>query len=154
VLANDSGSEGDSLIVTGVSDPLNGTATVNPDNTVTYDPDGCFAGTDMFTYTISDGRGGPDSATVTVRVRKTSRGPRSAKECAPSTSSGAMRKRSWATTARDDLMGVAQQVVSRDHVSFQDLMGGVQPRVELQEPIREHHRRAEELDTALREALR
>jgi hypothetical protein len=32
-------------------------------------------GTDTFTYTISDGNGGMDTATVTVRNRKTSRRP-------------------------------------------------------------------------------
>lgn len=73
VLANDSDADGDLLTVTGVGDPSNGAATVNPDDTVTYDPDGCFVGTDTFTYTISDGLGGTDTALVTVRVRNTSR---------------------------------------------------------------------------------
>jgi hypothetical protein len=73
VLANDSDADGDSLTVTGVTDPPNGMAMINTDNTVTYDPDGCFVGTDTFTYTISDGNGGTDSATVSVRMRKTSR---------------------------------------------------------------------------------
>lgn len=72
VLANDSDPNADPLTVTGVTDPPNGTATVNPDSTVTYDPDGCFVGTDSFTYTVEDGRGGTDTALVTVRVRKTS----------------------------------------------------------------------------------
>lgn len=73
VLGNDSDPDGDVLTVTGVTDPPNGATTVNPDNTVTYDPDGCFTGTDTFTYTISDGSGGTDIATVTIRVRGTSK---------------------------------------------------------------------------------
>lgn len=74
VLANDSDPDCcDTLTVTGVSDPANGTATINPDNTVTYDPDGCFVGTNTFTYTVSDGNGGIAMATVTVRVRRTTR---------------------------------------------------------------------------------
>jgi hypothetical protein len=73
VLANDSDPDGDSLTVTGVSDPPNGTATRNADNTVTYRSDCGFQGFDTFTYTISDGAGGTDTGMVTVRVRKTSR---------------------------------------------------------------------------------
>jgi hypothetical protein len=73
VLANDSDPDGDPLTVTAVTDPPRGTATRNADNTVTYRPDCGFTGTDMFTYTISDGRGGTASALVTVTVRRTSR---------------------------------------------------------------------------------
>jgi hypothetical protein len=73
VLANDSDADGDSLTVTGVTSPANGTATINPDNTVTYRSNCGFQGVDSFTYTISDGNGGTDTAQVTVRVRKTSR---------------------------------------------------------------------------------
>jgi Bacterial Ig domain len=73
VLANDSDPDGDPLTVTGVTDPPNGTATINPDNTVTYRPECGFLGTDTFTYTIDDGRSGTDTGVVTVRVRKTSR---------------------------------------------------------------------------------
>jgi hypothetical protein len=73
VLANDSDPNGDSLTVTSVTQPANGTATNNGDGTVTYDPDCAFQGVDTFTYTISDGQGGMDTATVSVRVRKTSR---------------------------------------------------------------------------------
>lgn len=73
VLANDSDPNGDTLTVTSVTQPANGTATNNGNGTVTYDPDCAFQGTDTFTYTISDGQGGMDTATVSVRVRKTSR---------------------------------------------------------------------------------
>ena len=73
MLANDSDPDGDPLTVTGVTDPPNGTATINPDNTVTYRPECGFLGTDTFTYTIDDGQGGTDTGVVTVRVRKTSR---------------------------------------------------------------------------------
>ena len=34
----------------------------------TYDPDENFFGTDSFTYSVSDGRGGTDTATVTINV--------------------------------------------------------------------------------------
>ena len=73
VLANDSDPDGDPLTVTGVTDPPNGTAVNNGDGTVTYTPDCGFVGIDTFDYTISDGQGGMDTGTVTVRNRKTSR---------------------------------------------------------------------------------
>lgn len=68
VLDNDSDPNGDPLTVTEVTQPSNGTATVNPDNTVTYSPHSGFIGTDSFTYTISDGRGGTATARVTITV--------------------------------------------------------------------------------------
>lgn len=73
VLVNDSDPDCcDTLTVLAVSDPPNGTATINPNNTVTYDPDGCFVGIDTFTYTITDGNAGTAMAMVTVTVRKAS----------------------------------------------------------------------------------
>lgn len=69
VLANDSDGDGDTLTVTAVGDPPNGTATTNG-STVTYTPDANFIGADSFTYTIGDGRGASDTATVTVTVRE------------------------------------------------------------------------------------
>jgi M6 family metalloprotease-like protein len=74
VLANDSDPDGDSLTVSGVSQPAHGLAEVNGDGSITYTPDAGFFGTDAFTYTISDGRGGSSSATVSVNVRATGGG--------------------------------------------------------------------------------
>ncbi len=68
VRVNDTDADGDSLSISSVSDPANGTASVNGDGTVRYTPDQDFAGTDTFTYTVSDGNGGTDTATVTVDV--------------------------------------------------------------------------------------
>lgn len=67
VLANDSDPDGDSLTVTGVTQPAHGTAAVNGNKTV-YTPATDYVGTDSYTYTISDGNGGTDTATVTVTV--------------------------------------------------------------------------------------
>jgi RHS repeat-associated protein len=68
VLANDNDPDLDPLTVTGVTQPTNGTAEVNQDNTVTYTPGSGFMGTDSFTYAIDDGQGETASATVQVTV--------------------------------------------------------------------------------------
>jgi uncharacterized repeat protein (TIGR01451 family) len=68
VLANDSDADGDSLTVSAVTQPANGSVVNNNDGTVTYTPDTGFVGQDSFTYTLSDGKGGSDTATVTVTV--------------------------------------------------------------------------------------
>jgi hypothetical protein len=43
------------LTVTGSTQPLNGTVTVNPNGSFTYNPAAGFSGLDSFTYTASDG---------------------------------------------------------------------------------------------------
>jgi hypothetical protein len=63
VLANDTGAY--PLTVTEVTQGANGTVDLI-DGVVTYTPNSLFTGRDTFTYTISDGHGGTDSATVTV----------------------------------------------------------------------------------------
>ncbi len=76
VLANDS--DVDSLVITvsSVGLPANGAA-VNNGTDVTYTPAAAFSGTDTFTYTISDGSGGSDTAQVTVTVNPAAEPPRS-----------------------------------------------------------------------------
>ncbi|NBC31711.1 MAG: tandem-95 repeat protein [Alphaproteobacteria bacterium] len=68
VLDNDSDPDGDTIGVTGTTDPENGGIVVNDDDTITYTPENGFSGTDSFTYTIADFRGGIDTATVTVTI--------------------------------------------------------------------------------------
>jgi uncharacterized repeat protein (TIGR01451 family) len=70
VLDNDSDVDGDTLTIDSVTQGTNGSVT-NNGNDVTYTPDPYFDGTDSFTYTISDGNGGTDTATVIVTVLKT-----------------------------------------------------------------------------------
>jgi hypothetical protein len=67
VLDNDHDVDGDTLAVNSVGPAGNGSV-VNNGNDVTYTPFGSFTGTDSFTYTISDGNGGTDTAAVTVTV--------------------------------------------------------------------------------------
>ncbi len=68
VLGNDSDPDGDTLSITSVSNPPNGSATLNPDNTIRYAPDSNYHGSDTFSYTVSDGNGGSDSASVGMTV--------------------------------------------------------------------------------------
>ncbi len=67
VLANDSDPDGDTLSVTANTNPTNGTVTRSGGN-ITYMPKAGFTGTDTFTYTISDGKGGTAIGTVTITV--------------------------------------------------------------------------------------
>lgn len=70
VLANDSDPDDnlDPSSVTVTVAPGDGVATVNPDGTITYDPDPAFTGFDTFTYEVCDFGGLCDTATVTVQV--------------------------------------------------------------------------------------
>ena len=67
VLANDTDVEGPGLTVTSVTDGAHGTVSTNG-STLTYTHDGSAATSDTFTYEISDGQGGIDSATVAITV--------------------------------------------------------------------------------------
>jgi uncharacterized repeat protein (TIGR01451 family) len=72
VLGNDTDGDGDPLTITANSSPANGTASCA--SVCTYTPNPGFAGTDTFTYTISDGRGGADTGIVTITVSGASGG--------------------------------------------------------------------------------
>lgn len=74
VLANDSDPDGDPLAVQGVTVPGNGTVVNNGGASVTYTPDNGFMGVDNFTYTVHDGTGRTDTATVVVWVSDDSDG--------------------------------------------------------------------------------
>ena len=63
ILANDTGT---ALTVTQATNPSNGNAVINSNNTITYTPNANFAGSDSFTYRITDSFG--QTATATVRI--------------------------------------------------------------------------------------
>ncbi|MEJ5992769.1 Ig-like domain-containing protein, partial [Ramlibacter sp. PS3R-8] len=64
---NDTDQDGDTLTVTAVGNAVGGTVTIVGGNAV-FTPDPNFTGAATFEYTISDGNGGTDTATVTVNV--------------------------------------------------------------------------------------
>ncbi|MCB1958636.1 MAG: tandem-95 repeat protein, partial [Rhodocyclaceae bacterium] len=68
LLANDSDVDGDTLTITSVGPSTNGAAVLNPDGSVTFTPTGNFNGQASFVYTVSDGNGGTDTATVTITI--------------------------------------------------------------------------------------
>ena len=70
VVANDTDVEGDTLRVSAVGTPSQGTAIIKAGSTteVTYTPNANFHGSDSFTYVVSDGNGGTDTGTVDVTV--------------------------------------------------------------------------------------
>ncbi len=67
VLENDYDVDGDVLQILSTLERVQGTAEVSGD-VILYTPTPGFTGTDSFTYTIDDGHGGQDTATVTILV--------------------------------------------------------------------------------------
>ncbi len=68
LLANDSDVDGDTLTITGFIQAANGVVTDNGDGTWSYTPNQHFFGIDTLSYSIADGNGGVDSATLTLNV--------------------------------------------------------------------------------------
>jgi formylglycine-generating enzyme required for sulfatase activity len=68
VLANDTDADGDSLSILSPGTPSHGTVTKNANSTLHYLPAAGFSGTDSFTYSVTDAKGGTASAKVTVTV--------------------------------------------------------------------------------------
>jgi hypothetical protein len=68
VLDNDTDADDDTLILLSVDTPTSGEVVFTADGVVTYTPDADFNGSDAFGYEVSDGRGGTDTAMVSVTV--------------------------------------------------------------------------------------
>ena len=86
LIGNDNDPDGDDLIITEINGtpvtigeptelPSGAVVTVNPDGTVIYEPVDEYNGPDSFTYTISDGEGGTDTATVMLDVTSVNDAP-------------------------------------------------------------------------------
>ena len=59
---------GETLTISAVGATNNGGTVSNNGNSLTYTPLSTFVGTEVFTYTVSDGNGGSDTATISVSV--------------------------------------------------------------------------------------
>ncbi|NJL68585.1 MAG: tandem-95 repeat protein [Microcoleus sp. SM1_3_4] len=82
VLANDSDPDGDTLILTVLTNGVGGKAEINfngtfekTDDFITYQPHGDFIGSDSFTYQLDDSHGGTATATVNITVNPTNPAP-------------------------------------------------------------------------------
>lgn len=67
VLTNDSDPDGDAINIASVGAPAHGTAAISG-NSIVYAPAAGYSGTDRFSYSISDGRGGSATAFVTITI--------------------------------------------------------------------------------------
>ncbi len=74
LLGNDTDVDGDSLTIISVQGAKNGTVEL-VNGKVVFTPAPNFNGTGSFTYTVSDGHGGTDTATVTVGVKPVNDAP-------------------------------------------------------------------------------
>lgn len=68
LLNNDSDPNGDPLSIANFTNPGHGTLTYGQNGTGIYTPTNNYVGTDSFTYTITDGKGGQATGTVTITV--------------------------------------------------------------------------------------
>ncbi|MEM7455250.1 MAG: Ig-like domain-containing protein [Planctomycetota bacterium] len=75
VAFNDSDPDGDSVSFVKLTDPSNGTVTLNSDGSFTYTPVGDFNGTDTFDYQVTDADGATSTATVTIVVASVNDAP-------------------------------------------------------------------------------
>jgi hypothetical protein len=74
VLANDTDADGDTLSIASVTQGKNG-KTVISGTSVKYTSTAAFSGTDSFSYTVTDGKGGNASGNVTIQALATNRVP-------------------------------------------------------------------------------
>jgi len=76
VLANDTDPDNDTLTITAVTQGAHGLVAITGGGSgLTYTPEADFSGADAFTYTISDGHGGTDTANVNVTVNAVNDSP-------------------------------------------------------------------------------
>ena len=70
VLENDTDVDGDELTIVSFDSTTSagGSVLLNPDGSFTYTPADDFEGEDTFSYGVTDGNGGNDTATVTINV--------------------------------------------------------------------------------------
>ena len=68
LLANDTDADGDTLTIQSVQNATNGTVSIDGSGNVVFTPDAGYTGEATFTYTVSDGNGGTDTATATINV--------------------------------------------------------------------------------------
>ena len=79
LVGNDTDVDGGALSVAFVSNPVNGSVTVNA-GTVTFTPSANYTGSASFEYAVSDGNGGTDIGLVTIDVTGVNDAPRTSED--------------------------------------------------------------------------
>jgi hypothetical protein len=126
VVANDTDADGDTLTAASVTQPSHGMAVTNGDGSVTYSPYSGFTGSDMFHYTVSDGRGGTATARVAVTVQATAPAPNSQAEGNGSISDGNGGRNGFSFLAQSQQGTVGGDVQYSSDSSGIDLTGTVE----------------------------
>ena len=75
VLANDTDPDGDSLTVGLLQNPINGSAFINPNQTITYTPDPGYFGTEVMFYGARDSTGSTSYGNIFVTVHEVTTPP-------------------------------------------------------------------------------
>jgi hypothetical protein len=112
---NDTDPNGDARTVTSVQGATNGTVSL-VNGTVTFTPAANYHGPASFTYTISDGKGGTDTATVSITVNAVNDAPTGA---ATATLAGGTEDTAYTVSASELLEGFSD--VDGDQLSVADL---------------------------------
>jgi gliding motility-associated-like protein len=114
----------DVLTFSKASDPMHGTVTVNANGTYTYTPAADYNGTDSFTITVSDGKGGNTTVPVNVTITPVNDAPSFEKGGNQSLceNSGRQIINNWATSLRSGPANESAQsllfIVSNDNNSI------------------------------------
>ncbi len=104
VIENDVDVDGDALVVSGFTQAANGTVTDNADGSLTYTPNPGYSGTDGFTYTVSDKKGGTGTAAVYITITKVTQVPSVGITADPSTIvAGESSTLAWTSAHADTL---------------------------------------------------
>ncbi|MEM8973609.1 MAG: Ig-like domain-containing protein [Pseudomonadota bacterium] len=110
---NDTDSDGDTVVAAAIaSDPSNGVAVVNADNTVTYTPNANYNGSDTFEVQVTDGNGGFDTSTVVVTVNAVNDAPVANNDAATTSQDTAVVINVLANDTDADLDGLTVTVVT------------------------------------------
>ena len=70
LLVNDKDVDGDSLTISSIDNVQNGYAYLNADGNIVFTPKAGYTGSASFDYTVTDGKDGYDTATVTLGVKE------------------------------------------------------------------------------------
>jgi hypothetical protein len=101
-------------------------AVTNGDGSVTYSPNSGFTGSDLFRYTVSDGRGGTATARVKVTVQAAAPAPASQAEGNGSISDGNGGRNAFSFLAQAQQGSVGGEVDYASASAGLDLTGTVQ----------------------------